>query len=248
MRPTQGSGHLLGEKFGHAGTRGRVGFLPENVALYPRRAETLVRFYGALSGMNGRHLDKRASQVLEMVGLQDESKRNVSRFSRGMLQRVGLAQAMVNDPELLILDEPTSALDPGARVTVREILLAARAAGKTIFLSSHLLSEVELICDRVAVLHRGHLVRVGKTADLLQTSERTEIVARGVGANCFSGAVTRNGFISLSVPAGEQRSTLERIWNLGGEVVSVAPERRSLEEIFLEVTANPPVPSSEGVQ
>src|SRR5271169_4918786 len=130
--------------------------------------------------MKGPHLDKRARQVLEMVGLQDHAKRNVSRFSRGMLQRVGLAQAIVNDPELLILDEPTSALDPLARVMVRELLLGARNAGKTVFLSSHLLSEVELVCDRVAVLHRGKLARMGRTADLVQAGERSEIVARGI--------------------------------------------------------------------
>ena len=102
--------------------------------------------------------------MLDAVGLLEHATRNVGKFSRGMLQRVGLAQALVNDPELLILDEPTSALDPLARVTVRELLLRAREQGKTIFLSSHLLSEVELICDRVAVLHRGKLVRLGRTA------------------------------------------------------------------------------------
>jgi len=245
MRPTGGSGRLLGERFGHSGTRRRVGFLPENVALYPRRAETLVRFYGALNGMKGSHLDKRARQVLEMVGLQDHAKRNVSRFSRGMLQRVGLAQAIVNDPELLILDEPTSALDPLARVTVRELLLAARATGKTIFLSSHLLSEVELVCDRVAVLHLGKLVRLGRTADLLQAGERAEIAARGIGVHSFAGAVAQNGSVRFSVPAGQQRAALERIWSLGGEVVSVNPERRSLEEIFLEVTSNPVSPPAK---
>ena len=163
MRPTSGGGRLLGERFGNPGTRRRVGFLAESVALYHRRAERLVRFYGALNGMGGRDLADRAREVLEIVGLQDHANRNAGKFSRGMLQRVGLAQAMVNDPEFLILDEPTSALDPLARVMVRELLLNARNAGKTIFLSSHLLSEVELICDRVAMLHRGKLARLGRT-------------------------------------------------------------------------------------
>jgi ABC-2 type transport system ATP-binding protein len=239
MRPTQGTGRLLGECFGHARTRRRVGFLAENVALYHRRAERLVRFYGALNGMGGADLDKRARQVLQMVGLEDDLKRNVGKFSRGMLQRVGLAQALVNDPELLILDEPTSALDPSARVAVRELLLRTRESGKTIFLSSHLLSEVELVCDRVAVLHQGRLVRLGRTTELLQTSEETEIVARGVAASCFTGAVARDGVISFCVSAGAQRAALERVWSLGGAIVSVNPVRRSLEEIFLEVTRNP---------
>jgi ABC-2 type transport system ATP-binding protein len=248
MRPTSGNGRLLGERFGHPGTRRRVGFLAESVALYHRRAERLVRFYGALNGMGGTNLEKRARQALEIVGLGDHAKRNAGKFSRGMMQRVGLAQAIVNDPELLILDEPTSALDPLARVMVRELLLNARNAGKTIFLSSHLLSEVELVCDRVAVLHRGKLARLGKTTDLLQTGEQTEIIVRGVAARDFEGAVARDGILSFSVPTHTQRATLEKIWNLGGEVVSVNPLRRSLEEIFLEVTAEPQSRPVEGVQ
>ena len=248
MRPTKGAGCLLGAPFGHAPTRRRVGFLPENVALYPRRAEQLVRFYGAINGMEFSHLNKRAGQVLEMVGLQDDARRNVSRFSRGMLQRVGLAQALVNDPELLILDEPTSALDPVARVQVRELLVESRAAGKTIFLSSHLLSEIELLCDRVAVLHRGQLVRLGKTSELLQASQQTEIVARGVTPNGFAGATLQDGTIRILVSADRQRATVERIWNAGGEVISVIPQRRSLEEIFLEVIAEPRSGPTTGVQ
>jgi ABC-2 type transport system ATP-binding protein len=238
MRSSSGRGRLLGEPFGHSRVRRRVGFLAENVALYHRRAQPLVRFYGALNGMSGSQLAKRASQVLEVVGLQDESNRNVSKFSRGMLQRVGLAQALVNDPELLILDEPTSALDPYARVMVRELLRQAREAGKTIFLSSHLLSEVELVCDRVAVLHRGRLMKLGKTADLLQAGEETEIIARGIAADTFPGAVAQDGVVSFSVLTQMQRVALERVWGLGGEVVSVNPVRRSLEEVFLELTAD----------
>ena len=248
MRPTSGAGRLLGERFGHPGTRCRVGFLAESVALYHRRAERLVRFYGALNGMGGTDLANRAREVLKIVGLQDHANRNAGKFSRGMLQRVGLAQAMVNDPELLILDEPTSALDPLARVMVRELLLNARNAGKTIFLSSHLLSEVELVCDRVAVLHRGRLVRLGRTADLLRAGDQTEIVVRAIAARNFEGAVARDGVVSFCVPAHGQRAALEKVWNLGGEVVSVNPLRRSLEEIFLEVTADPQPAPPEGVQ
>src|SRR5579864_570874 len=248
MRPTSGTGRLLGERFGHPGTRRRVGFLAESVALYHRRAERLVRFYGALNGMRGTHLADRARQVLETVGLQDHANRNAGKFSRGMLQRVGLAQAMVNDPELLILDEPTSALDPLARVMVRELLLAARNAGKTIFLSSHLLSEVELVCDRVAVLHRGRLARLGRTADLLQVGEQTEITVRAIATKHFDGAVARDGIVSFCVPTSTQRAALEKVWSLGGEVVSVNPLRRSLEEIFLEVTADAKSTPSTGVQ
>jgi len=255
MRPTSGNGRLLGEPFGHAITRRRVGFLPENLALYPRPAEELVRFYGAINGMRTSELKQRAGEVLEMVGLEDHARRNVSRFSRGMLQRVGLAQALVNDPELLILDEPTSALDPVARVGVRELLLKARTQGKTIFLSSHLLSEIELLCDRVAVLHRGRLVRLGRTDELLESYERTEIAARGINPNGFDKAPDRSswnfgqdGIARIVVPREQQRDTINRIWDAGGEVISVVPLRRSLEEIFLEVTSGADSTRAGGVE
>ena len=237
MRPTHGSGLMLGDPFGTPKTRRRVGFLAENVALYHRRAERLVRFYGALNGMGGSYLKKRTREALQAVGLQDIANRNVGKFSRGMLQRIGLAQALVNDPELLILDEPTSALDPLARVAVREFLLHAREQGKTIFLSSHLLSEVELVCDRVAVLHRGTLMRLGKTQDLLQAGEQMEIVARGITVSAFAGAVARDGIVSFTVPTNMQRLALEQVWTLGGNVVSLNPVRRSLEQMFIEVTS-----------
>jgi ABC-2 type transport system ATP-binding protein len=237
MRPTHGSGRMLGRPFGDAATRRRIGFLAENVALYFRPAEKLVRFYGALNGMRGSHLARRANEVLEALGIAEEARRNVRGFSRGMLQRIGLAQALVNDPELLILDEPTSALDPLARVAVRELLLQSHNAGKTIFLSSHLLSEVELVCDRVAVLNHGKLRRLGRTLELLQSSEQSEIVARGVSAQSFAGATARDGVVIFTVAVAKQRGALEKVWALGGEVVSVNPLRRSLEQIFLEVTS-----------
>ena len=155
MRPTSGSGRLLGKPFGDAATRRRIGFLAENVALYHRKAAKVVHFYGALNGMRDPHLSRAVRDVLDTLELNEVRDRNVGKFSRGMMQRVGLAQALVNDPEFLVLDEPTSALDPLGRVAVRELLLRARASGKTIFLSSHLLSEIESVCDRIAIVNRG---------------------------------------------------------------------------------------------
>jgi ABC-2 type transport system ATP-binding protein len=236
MRATSGKGRMLDKPFGHAPTRRRVGFLAENVALYARPAEQLVRFYGGLNGMSGGLLKERAGEMLEWVGLSQEARRSVGRFSRGMVQRVGLAQALVNDPDLLILDEPTSALDPLARVHVRELLLRMRESGKTVFLSSHLLSEVELVCDRVAILNKGRLVALGKTSELLQSGDKSIIVARGVPATAFVGASLDNGVVRFAVPAVSQRSALERVWSLGGQVISVNPEHRSLEDIFLQLT------------
>jgi ABC-2 type transport system ATP-binding protein len=236
MRPTSGSGRILDHPFGHAPSRRRVGFLAENVALYHRPVYPLLRFYGALNGMRDPELAKRSREVLEILELSDVGQRNASKLSRGMLQRVGLAQALVNDPDLLILDEPTSALDPLGRVAVRELLNRMRAVGKTIFLSSHLLSEIELICDRIAILHKGKLVRLGKTADLLESSEESEIVARGIETAQFPAATTDNGLAKLTVPRSDQRATMELIWTSGGEVVRVNPTRRSLEDIFVQLT------------
>jgi ABC-2 type transport system ATP-binding protein len=236
MRPSSGSGRLLGEAFGHAATRGRVGFLAENVALYHRPANKLLRFYGALNGMRPERLKLRSREVLRQVELATEADRNVAKFSRGMQQRVGLAQALINDPDLLILDEPTSALDPLARVAMRELLLEANRAGKTIFLSSHLLSEIEMICHRVAILDRGRLVKLGKTDELLVSHDRFEVVARGVPDCSFEHSQTRAGHVEFVVPAASQRDALERVWALGGEVLSVNPMRRTLEQVFVELT------------
>jgi ABC-2 type transport system ATP-binding protein len=246
MRATAGQGRILGKPFGEAKTRRRVGFLAENVAFYYRPAEELVRFYGALNDVPRSALKGRAREVLEAVGLFEYSGRNAAKFSRGMLQRVGLAQALVNDPDLLLLDEPTSALDPLARVTVRELLMKMRDSGKTIFLSSHLLSEVELICDRVAVLNRGRLVRLGRTSDLLQSEQKLEIVVRGLSADIFPESHAGNGVVHIKIAAETQRATLEKIWQMGGQVISVNPVRRSLEDLFLELTASPNLESGKG--
>jgi ABC-2 type transport system ATP-binding protein len=240
MRPTRGHGYMLGKPFGNAEVRRRVGFLAENVAFFHRPALRLVEFYGALNGLRDPELARRARQVLEMFDLSAERDRNVGKFSRGMLQRIGLAQALVNDPDLLVLDEPTSALDPLARIAVREVLLAARNAGKTVFLSSHLLSEVETICTRVAIVRRGRIVRAGKTSELLESQEQSEIIARGSGVLlAFPGADRNGDGFRLLVPTSAMRETIERLWSAGAEVVRVNPMRRSLEEIFVELTAEP---------
>jgi ABC-2 type transport system ATP-binding protein len=236
IRPSSGSGSLLGKPFGDAATRARVGFLAENVALYHRPANKLLRFYGALNGMRPERLKLRSREVLRQVDLATEADRNVAKFSRGMQQRVGLAQALINDPELLILDEPTSALDPLARVAMRELLLEANRAGKTIFLSSHLLSEIEMICHRVAILDKGRLVKLGKTEEMLVSHDHFEVVARGVPAHSFANSRQGDERVEFTVPAASQRDALERVWALGGEVLSVNPVRRTLEQVFVELT------------
>ena len=246
MRATSGGGRMLGKPFGDARTRRRVGFLAENVAFYYRPAEELVRFYGGLNDVPSSALKRRSREVLEAVGLYEVRGRNAAKFSRGMLQRVGLAQALINDPEILLLDEPTSALDPLARVMVRELLVKMRNSGKTVFLSSHLLSEVELICDRVAVLSQGRLVRLGRTSDLLQAEHKLEIVARGISADRFPDSHASNGVVHFKIAVEAQRATLEQVWQMGGQIVSVNPVRRSLEDLFLELTASANSRSGKG--
>ena len=240
VRPTSGVGRMLGRPFGEVAPRSRVGFLAENMAFHRRSAQSALRFYGRLNGLHERALQSAVHGVLDAVGLRSESGRNLAQFSRGMLQRIGLAQAFVNDPTLVILDEPTSALDPASRVAVRELLLTARRQGKTIFLSSHLLSEVELVCDRVAILSQGRLVRTGRLSELLESGDRIAVVVRSIPAALFPDATADGSLLQLTVPRCELRGTLERVWAAGGEVVSVNPCRRSLEDIFLELTTPRP--------
>lgn len=234
MFPTSGSGRMLGHPFGHAPTRKRLGFLAENVALYHRPASKLLRFYGGLNGMRDPELRRRTVEILKEVDLAGAARRNTGRFSRGMLQRLGIAQALLNDPDLIIFDEPTSALDPIGRVQVRELILRAREAGKTVFLSSHLLSEVEQICDRLAIAIHGRVARVGSVAELLESQNRFVITARGIDALMFEGA-RQNGYIKITVPALSQRATIEKIWLAGGEVIAVNPIRQTLEDLFVEL-------------
>ncbi len=240
MRPTSGTGILLDQPFGHARTRCRVGFLPESVALYHQSASKLLRLYAELNSMHDPQLTRNIRRVLEAVDLETDADRNVAKFSRGMIQRIGLAQALVNNPEVLILDEPTSALDPLNRVAVREILIAARNAGKTTFLSSHLLSEIELICDRIGVLNHGRLIRVGRTADLLEAHDMSEICAVGQKVGSIPGAQAVEMGYRFIVPTAEVRRIIECVWLLGGEVVRINPVRRRLEDLFMMLTSESP--------
>ena len=240
MRPSRGQGTMLGEAFGHARTRQRVGFLAENVALYHRPAGRLLRFYGALNGVHDARLRARCHEVLAEVGLEAEARRNAGKFSRGMLQRLGLAQALVNDPDLLVLDEPTSALDPLARVAVRELLLDFRDSGRTVFLSSHLLSEIETVCDRVAFVRAGRMIRAGSPMELLESREKVELVMRGVPAEDWPSAERTAEGLRVVVSRSQVRDVIEMAWEQRGEVVRVNPVRRSLEQLFVELTGGEP--------
>jgi ABC-2 type transport system ATP-binding protein len=240
VRASSGGGSMLGRPFGHAPTRRRIGFLAENVALYNLPAEKCIRFYGALNGVRDPQLRERTRSLLTELDLADVRERKIGKFSRGMLQRVGLAQALVNDPELLVLDEPTSALDPIARVEIRELLLRAKGAGKTVFLSSHLLSEIENICDRVAFLVKGQVVRLGTLSELLEAGSEVEMVVRklpqeAIVALRVQRLPSSDGLVRIRGERARSREIVESIWQRGGEIVSMNPARATLEEIFLEL-------------
>jgi ABC-2 type transport system ATP-binding protein len=171
-RPTGGKVLRLGEPLSRHDTLSRVGYMHENQA-FPRylTARRLLEYYGALTLTPEADIKKRAPRLLDRVGLSDRSREPISRFSKGMVQRLGLAQALINDPDLLVLDEPSEGLDLSGRQLVREIVRELKAAGKTVLLVSHVLSEVERLCDRVAVLVGGRLVHLGSLAELLRDSK-----------------------------------------------------------------------------
>jgi ABC-2 type transport system ATP-binding protein len=252
LRPSSGGGLLLGKPFGDAGARSRLGFVPDQPVFFSDRASSSVVFAAALNGVRDPHLKDRVRDLIAAVGLnrnRDDGKKDVRRFSRGMQQRLALAQALVNDPELLILDEPASALDPKGVLEVRELLREGRRAGKSIFFSSHQLTEVEQICDRIAFLNQGRLVRYGTLESLQEASDLMEAEVRGLSApqalRIFPRYVENPDTLAeetspaaatllrLTFPCREQRPVLEAIWTAGGEVVSLVPRKRTLEELFM---------------
>jgi len=236
-RPTSGHGTLLGRKFGTVSVRRNLGFLSESPAFYHQSAREVLKLCGALNGIQDPELSQRSNDLLASVGLSEDANRNIGKFSRGMLQRVGIAQALINDPALLILDEPTSALDPLSRLKVRELLLQSREQGKTIFLSSHQLSEVELICDRVVFVQKGRVVKSGRTQELLQHSGGYEITASGLKAAPpeAQDVHLQNGHLVFTISAARQQAAIELVWSAGGTLMSVVPKTRTMEELFVEL-------------
>ena len=182
LRPTRGRAEVCGYRAGTIAARRQIGFLPEN-PYFPNflSGAELVRYYGRLSGMGGRVLEKRIQELLEMVRLGGEAgKRPLRTYSKGMLQRAGLAGAMVGDPEILMLDEPTAGVDPAGSREIRDLILELRQRGKTVIFSSHLLEQVEDVADRVIILHRGQKLREGKLDDLLTRRKEWEVNVQGL--------------------------------------------------------------------
>jgi ABC-2 type transport system ATP-binding protein len=237
---------VMGYPPGDVRAKAQIGFLPENFAFYKYlNAERLLRFHYALAGGKPSSAAPLIANLLAKVKLAEYSRLKIGKYSRGMVQRVGLAQALLKDPQLLVLDEPTSGLDPSGRKDVRELIAGLKAAGKSIFLSSHLLSEVEQVCDRVIIISKGRVVQSGKMEALLGNSDRVEIVVTALPEELqarvtgWGGSVTAGEHgISVMIDFGRKREFAEAIWAAGHDVVRIAPLRGSLEELYLKTVGN----------
>jgi len=198
LLPTSGTARLLGWPLGDLAARRKTGFLPENFRYQDwLTGEELLSFHASLYGMSGAKKKRRVPAVLEQVGLAGKEKQKVGSYSKGMQQRVGLACALLPDPELIFLDEPTSALDPLGRREVREIMLELRDRGKTIFLNSHLLSEIEMICDRVAIINKGRIVAEGALEDLLAKTVEVEMRVEGLTPSALAELSARSRSVAV---------------------------------------------------
>jgi ABC-2 type transport system ATP-binding protein len=242
-----GAVRVLGHPPGDVRAKRQIGLLPENYAFYPHlTARKLLEFHAALAGVDGPTAQTRIPGLLATVRLSDHAGQKIGRYSRGMLQRLGLAQALLNDPQLLVLDEPTSGLDPAGRKDVRELLLTLKSEGRTVFVSSHILAEVEQFCDRVVIIDRGRLVQAGPLDALLTRGTRVEILADRLPeelapALLASGASIARDLhgVRLTVDLAAKREVAEKLWASGCDVVSIQPVRDSLETLFLQLVGRP---------
>jgi ABC-2 type transport system ATP-binding protein len=244
--PSGGSARILGQPIDDVETRARVGYLPENPYFYDHLSgRELLLYTAALFGIRGEMARQKANLLLTLVGLDDESAdRQLRKYSKGMLQRIGIAQALVNDPEVLFLDEPMSGLDPVGRREVRDLLLSLRGEGKTIFFSSHIISDVEALCDRVAILNHGKLIKSGSIPEITGGQQsRIEVVVMNTDNSTLARLAAGSSVIrSINpIPNGAQLviedeggldEALSIIRQAGGKLISVNPGRTSLEDVF----------------
>jgi len=245
---------VLGFEPGDVRTKKRIGFVPENFAFYKHlSAQKLLHFHARLAGVAEENAATLIKDLIAKVGLSSYGKLKIGRYSRGMVQRLGVAQSLLGDPELLILDEPTSGLDPSGRKEVRDVILSLKAAGKTIFLSSHLLSEVEQVCDQAVIIDRGRVVRAGMMKTLLETGDQVEIVAttlpeqleaelRAWGATVKHLIAPNVSGLNVSVPSvsivasgARKREIVERLWLAGSDVLRLNPVQGSLEDLYMKL-------------
>ena len=219
VTPTRGKAEIFALNSRDYRSRVGVGFLPENPYFYKfLTARETLRFYGKICRMQGRELDNRIDELIALVGLEDARHRRVGGFSKGMLQRIGLAQALVQDPQLIVLDEPTAGVDPEGSRQIRDLILNLKIRGKTVLLTSHLLSQVQEVCDRVGIMARGEMVREGNLEELVSIERQTE-------------------FVVEDAPDGLREKIESLVKESGARFVSARRPQRSLEGVFLESTA-----------
>ena len=242
--PTSGRAEILGRPAGDVGVRRRIGYLPENPFFYDNlSAEELLTYFARLFGYHGPDRTARVSRMLDEVGIGKERRFQLRKYSKGMLQRVGLAQALLNDPEVVFLDEPMSGLDPIGRREVRDIILRLRDRGTTVFFSSHILSDAETLCSRVAIVAQGKLVASGSVAEMVPFRIRgwdlvvTGLASSAVTSFAAAGAVTReiaDGRHHVVLPEDSSLDdVLARLTATGGQLVSLNPVRDTLEDFFM---------------
>jgi ABC-2 type transport system ATP-binding protein len=241
LKPTSGSAHILGKDVHDAPTRLRVGYMPENPYFYRfLTGEEFLKFYAQLNRIPTSDRKKRIEELLETVGMAHARHVPIKEYSKGMVQRIGLAQALMHDPKLVLLDEPMSGLDPIGRKEIRDLIYALKYQGRTIFFCSHILSDVEDICHRVAILHRGKLLKTGTLDGLLGTEKdkiRLELrLPEGIQPSDIGiPGEFHNGLLKTVLPNnGDTQARVDSWRSKGASIVSWVPERKSLEDYFIE--------------
>jgi ABC-2 type transport system ATP-binding protein len=242
--PTSGEARILGHHFHDPEIKKQIGFLPEQPYFYDYlSAPELLDYYAQLSGVPKEQRRKRIPELLARVGLPDVGKTHLRKFSKGMLQRVGIAQAIIHDPKIVFLDEPMSGLDPIGRREIRELILSLKQEGRTVFFSTHILSDAEALCDRVGVIHKGVLRGIGVVEDLKsQHADKSEVVWQGAQAlNIVKGMVEQSHVTGETVRAVVQTTNLdallEKLRRERARLVSVTPLHGTLEDYFVEHTS-----------
>ncbi|MHB1460629.1 MAG: ABC transporter ATP-binding protein [Armatimonadota bacterium] len=240
--PDKGDAFILGKPIGESAVRKQVAYLPESPYFYDYlTGRQVLEFYGKLFGIRGKELRSLVDKLLEQVGLTRDGDKLLRSYSKGMQQRIGIAQALINDPQVLFLDEPTSGLDPLARLEIRDTIMSLKAMGKTVFLSSHQLLEVEVTCDRISILNKGKLLRQGKLEELLPSGKMQIVTSvaksvepelRALGAELET---DHDGLLIASVPLDVTvDKAIDVIRKQGGSIKSVTQQRRSLEQLFVD--------------
>jgi ABC-2 type transport system ATP-binding protein len=243
IRATEGSASILGCDVGESGFRSQIGFLPENPYFYPYlTGREILDFYARLCGVERGRRAARVDELLETVNLTHAADARLRTYSKGMLQRVGVAQALVHDPAIVFFDEPMSGLDPIGRKEIRDVILSLRAAGKTVFMTTHILPDVEMTCDRVAIIVKGVIRFEGGVEEFMpDASVPTDIVLARLPSELAQRLEERFGDemrghgdrVELTVAEKQVRDVLASALEAGADVVSVTPHRKSLEEVFL---------------